>query len=332
MKCKNCNNELAPHMKFCPVCGTPSEQEFTETIIETPEMGIVMETQTVQETVPPPIGDVEVPVVKKKKPKTDADGEIKPKKKKKPVAEGEEGVEKPKKKKKKPVAEGEEGVERPKKKKKKPMVSGDVEAGSTSATIVAQAPVAARASMEGPLPAPSQNLPSSESAPFRPLETEYPRGNALTPPKKKNNYILIFLLGGVVLLGLLIWIFSGSGEKKNRYDANYSTGIATENEDDDFYYPDSEFKLGNPLPYQGSIDQFSVLSEEYIYPYELNNYTSDELRILRNAIYAMHGYEFKSADLQQYFGNFYDYYPYTSSPPNFNKIEQKNISTIKSYE
>lgn len=86
------------------------------------------------------------------------------------------------------------------------------------------------------------------------------------------------------------------------------------------------------LPTGGSINQFKTLSNEYLDNEDISHLSSSELRILRNAIYAMHGYAFQSADLQEYFGQFYDYTPETRSTPNFNSIEQANIRVIQANE
>ena len=59
-----------------------------------------------------------------------------------------------------------------------------------------------------------------------------------------------------------------------------------------------------------------------------------ELRIMRNWIYARHGYSFRSQDLQNYFSQFEWYHPqYTDVPYNMlSDIEQRNIELIKRYE
>lgn len=59
-----------------------------------------------------------------------------------------------------------------------------------------------------------------------------------------------------------------------------------------------------------------------------------DLRIMRNWIYARHGYIFKRKDLQMYFSKFEWYHAkYTDIPYNLlSDIEQKNIEFIKRYE
>lgn len=65
------------------------------------------------------------------------------------------------------------------------------------------------------------------------------------------------------------------------------------------------------LPSSGSIHQFDYLSGQRLAYSDISGYTSAELRLLRNAIYALHDYDFDSNDLQEYFGNFDGYDPLT---------------------
>lgn len=63
--------------------------------------------------------------------------------------------------------------------------------------------------------------------------------------------------------------------------------------------------------------------------------TPNQLKILRNAFYAFHGYNFKSEELRQIFSEaFYGYYKINPnfSESDFNEIERKNIELIKEME
>ncbi len=59
--------------------------------------------------------------------------------------------------------------------------------------------------------------------------------------------------------------------------------------------------------------------------------TQSELRLMRNEIYARHGYIFSSADLREHFGRQSWYYP-TSKNVTLNSVEQYNVNFIKQYE
>ena len=61
--------------------------------------------------------------------------------------------------------------------------------------------------------------------------------------------------------------------------------------------------------------------------------SNDQLRLLRNAFYAIHGYDFKSQDLKEYFSGFSWYKPNPNfSESDFTEIERKNIELIRQME
>lgn len=67
---------------------------------------------------------------------------------------------------------------------------------------------------------------------------------------------------------------------------------------------------------------------------DLAGFSKAQLRIMRNEIYARHGYIFKSKDLKDYFAK-KDWYSGTVSDLNkikLNKIEKQNVELIKFYE
>ncbi|MHB9314371.1 YARHG domain-containing protein [Fusobacterium polymorphum] len=64
----------------------------------------------------------------------------------------------------------------------------------------------------------------------------------------------------------------------------------------------------------------------------LNNFSSDELAIIRNTLYAKNGYKFKKKEYQEYFGEKSWYNPTTSSQNILTKKEEKLANIIKRYE
>lgn len=91
-----------------------------------------------------------------------------------------------------------------------------------------------------------------------------------------------------------------------------------------------DFYVGGSDP---RFQEFDYLQSLRLTPADLQGLGTNELRVLRNAIFAMHGYRFKSADLQQYFGQFDWYMPQYSDVTNqLNSTEKHNIELIKSYE
>lgn len=84
---------------------------------------------------------------------------------------------------------------------------------------------------------------------------------------------------------------------------------------------------------ENSNTNFDWLSTREVTPKDLENKTKEQLRIMRNWIYARHGYIFKSPDLQEYFSQFSWYEPTSSNvTPELNKIELSNIQLIQAYE
>lgn len=80
-------------------------------------------------------------------------------------------------------------------------------------------------------------------------------------------------------------------------------------------------------------ETFTWLSERLVTEDDLAGMNADELRILRNAIFAVHGYMFKSSELQEYFSKFSWYEPLSNDVSGMlNTIEHKNVEFIKAHE
>jgi len=66
---------------------------------------------------------------------------------------------------------------------------------------------------------------------------------------------------------------------------------------------------------------------------ELTNYNKEELKMMRNEIFAFHGYKFKSADLKKYFSDQKWYKPLESNDMiSLNSIEKYNVALIRKIE
>lgn len=135
-----------------------------------------------------------------------------------------------------------------------------------------------------------------------------------------------FWLVGIVVVVCLIWFLIPSSNHNTEAESNSVEAATEETVATDVWEP------GQPLPLSGNINDFSWLSENKLNSSDLYYYTKDELRLLRNAIFAMHGYRFQSADLQQYFSRFYGYTPVTSNVTDFDATENYNVGFIKRHE
>ncbi|MBR6018140.1 MAG: YARHG domain-containing protein [Paludibacteraceae bacterium] len=80
----------------------------------------------------------------------------------------------------------------------------------------------------------------------------------------------------------------------------------------------------------------AVLSERYLTYDDLQGKTAWELKVMRNSIYAIHGYAFKQGRLYDTFSQYSWYHPDTDDAATvyyrMTEIEQHNVSFIKNYE
>lgn len=69
---------------------------------------------------------------------------------------------------------------------------------------------------------------------------------------------------------------------------------------------------------------------------ELGRFSSSELRLIRNGVYARKGYAFKDASLRRYFGNKTWYRPSVSDidavQGTFTSVQQANVDLVKEME
>lgn len=78
---------------------------------------------------------------------------------------------------------------------------------------------------------------------------------------------------------------------------------------------------------------FENLSKHRLSGSDLSSYTKSELRILRNSIFAKHGYIFKSEGLKMYFSQFEWYKPeFNNVNHKLNSVEKENIKILKQAE
>lgn len=134
----------------------------------------------------------------------------------------------------------------------------------------------------------------------------------------KNN-----MLNGV-LIGLSVLVVIGLGV------IGYFT-LADNVADDEtqIEIPESDSSLSD----MNDEKQYDWLSERAVGAADLAGKTAGDLRLLRNAIFARHGYIFKSADLTEYFSKFSWYQPKHKDVTAFlSKLEQQNIAFISKFE
>ena len=80
-------------------------------------------------------------------------------------------------------------------------------------------------------------------------------------------------------------------------------------------------------------EKYDFVSERLLTEDDLKGLSKEELKIMRNWIFARHGYKFKTANMQEYF-NAQDWYVGVNDDVSsmLSSIEKKNIELIKRYE
>lgn len=80
--------------------------------------------------------------------------------------------------------------------------------------------------------------------------------------------------------------------------------------------------------------EFDFLGRMYVTYDDIATLDGWQIKILKNSIYARHGYIFKDPYLRDFFNSCWWYYGYRKSIPTkeFNKYERANIKFLKRYE
>lgn len=122
---------------------------------------------------------------------------------------------------------------------------------------------------------------------------------------------------------------------------------------EDTYYKaeidvDNLNRVSGPHPVQNTVDvaplhpnrgndnglpNYDWLSSRYVTYSDIQNLSGSQRRIMRNYIYARHGYRFRSDDLSRYFSQYSWYSPlYSDVSGALNSVERANVQFILSYE
>lgn len=146
--------------------------------------------------------------------------------------------------------------------------------------------------------------------------------NVQPAPAKKSNAWIFIVLAVVLVAGLGVGgYFIYQNFIKKTETINYDTLQSNENS----YYDNN------------AIDE-SEYKYEYLREREMNyddveGKSAEELRLMRNYIFARRGYIFESEDLKEYFEQFSWYVPlYYDVTPRLSDIEKYNVNFIKEYE
>lgn len=148
---------------------------------------------------------------------------------------------------------------------------------------------------------------------------------------KIGDVLITIACLGMLGAGIVMLVSSITGSLfGNRSESNVY-GMAEEIVEET---PSYNYNSGRISVYDMRNSKPTYLQERYLTYGDISHLSSSELRILRNAIYAMHDRKFKSTDLQDFFGNCYWYTPIYSEVSQYemNNYEKGNIEFIQQYE
>lgn len=163
--------------------------------------------------------------------------------------------------------------------------------------------------------------PTGDSVPPVFNSPQQPESVQPAPAKKSNAWIFI-VLAVVLVAGLGVGgFFIYQNFTKKTETINYDTSVNNENS----YYDnnaidESEYK-------------YEYLREREMTYDDVEGKSAEELRLMRNYIFARRGYIFESEDLKEYFERFSWYVPlYYDVTPRLSDIEKYNVNIIKEWE
>lgn len=141
-------------------------------------------------------------------------------------------------------------------------------------------------------------------------------------PAKKSNAWIFIVLAVVLVAGLGVGgFFIYQNFIKKTETINYDTSVNNENS----YYDNNAI--------DESEYEYEYLREREMTYDDVKDKSAEELRLMRNYIFARRGYIFESEDLKEYFEQFSWYVPlYYDVTPRLSDIEKYNVNFIKKYE
>lgn len=146
--------------------------------------------------------------------------------------------------------------------------------------------------------------------------------NVQPAPAKKSNAWIFIVLAVVLVAGLGVGgYFIYQNFIKKTETINYETSVNNENS----YYDNNAI--------DESEYEYEYLREREMTYDDVKDKSAEELRLMRNYIFARRGYIFESEDLKEYFEQFSWYVPlYYDVTPRLSDIEKYNVNFIKEYE
>ena len=161
--------------------------------------------------------------------------------------------------------------------------------------------------------------------------TEQPKPTEQPAAKSKTNTLLWGIIGALIALIIVIIVATIVLIRNNDSAENDIANLDASNfvsQVDCVELDDSDYDLASGASIPGL---YPHTSQRKIAESELYGMTARELKIMRNEIYARHGYIFQTRDMKEYFAA-QNWYQPISSNVTLSQIEQRNVATIKAYE
>lgn len=181
---------------------------------------------------------------------------------------------------------------------------------------------------------PQQHQPTGPKPPTQQPPSAPTQSSAKAGGRLNSTHVIIIVAALVVGIGIGVAAISltrEDNEVKNPepVEASYSTTDDGEEQhiETDEFQPDAAAAAAE--------EDFIWLSDSSITLEDIidHGYDNSDVRILRNAIFARHGYRFKSQDLQEYFSQFSWYIPrFDDVTSHLSEVERENIKFLKSLE
>ena len=177
-----------------------------------------------------------------------------------------------------------------------------------------------------PQQTPPPYTPQQTPPPYTPQQQTPPQMAPLPQKSSNTTVVLLAVIVGMLVVGLgILGYFLFSGQKSDK-EAEPVTTETTQ-----------QTAGAETVEVKGQLEtlQDAVAERELSYS-EVSSLSDNDKRLLRNYIYARHGYIFKDAQLSNYFNQF-DWYHgrYTSAAEverDFNSYERSNVNIIKNAE
>ena len=144
------------------------------------------------------------------------------------------------------------------------------------------------------------------------------------------------MMAALILIGIIANISKSNKTESNTTETTTSLNKTADESDEEVVVCNDEVEENendsDTNTSEGSSDGlYPFTSERVVTESDLVGLSSKDLKIMRNEIYARHGYIFKTADMKAYFSE-QSWYSPISENVELSDLELKNVNFIKAHE